>query len=104
MAALILFVFLVLHYLIQAAVWTIFAWVIVTWLVHFDVLNMRNRIANQIVRFLERITRPVLRPASRLIPPLGGIDLSPMIVVIVLMAADQALLPALATWLVSLVS
>jgi YggT family protein len=68
------------------------------------VINMRNRMANQVVRLLERATRPILRPVSRIIPTLGGLDISPMIVMIVLIAADQALLPALFGWLLSLVS
>jgi YggT family protein len=104
MAALIAFVFLVLHYLIQAVIWLIIASAIVSWLVAFDVINMRNRLANQVVRFLDQVTRPILRPLRRFIPPLGGLDLTPMIVIIVLMAADQALLPALANWLISLVA
>jgi YggT family protein len=64
---------------------------------------MRNRFANQVVRFLERVNRPLLRPVSRIIPTIGGLDLSPMIIIIVLTAADQVLLPALGNWLISLV-
>ena len=104
MAALIVFIFLVLHYLIQAVIWVIIASAIVSWLIAFDVLNMRNRMANQVVRFLDQVTRPLLRPLRRVIPPLGGLDLTPMIVIIVLMAADRALLPPLASPLISLVA
>jgi YggT family protein len=104
MAALLAFVFLVLHYLIQAVIWVIIANAIVSWLIAFDVINMRNRTVYQIVHFLDRITRPLLRPLRRVIPPLGGIDITPVILIIVLEAADQALLPALANWLISLVS
>jgi YggT family protein len=103
MVALIQFLFLILHYLIQAVIWFIIAYVIMTWLVSFDVINMRNRFANQTVRFLERVNRPLLRPVSRIIPTIGGLDLSPMIIIIVLTAADQVLLPALGNWLISLV-
>jgi len=103
MVALIQFLFLIAHWLIQAVIWLILAYVIITWLVNFDVINMRNRMANQVVRFLERVNRPILRPVSRIIPTLGGLDLSPMIVIIVLMAADEVLLPALGNWLISLV-
>ena len=104
MVALIQFLFLVLHYLIQAVIWTIIAYVIVSWLVSFDVINMRNRMASQVVHLLERMTNPLLRPLRRVIPPRGGIDISPMIIIIVLTAADQALLPPLAYWLMSLVA
>jgi YggT family protein len=103
MVALIQFLFLVVHYLIQAVIWFIIAYVIMTWLVSFDVINMRNRFANQAVRFLERVNRPLLRPVSRITPTIGGLDLSPMIIIIVLTAADQVLLPALGNWLISLV-
>jgi YggT family protein len=102
MRALIIFVFLVLDYLIQAVIWLIIANAIISWLIAFDVINMRNRIVYQIVTFLHRITAPILRPLRRFIPPLGGIDITPVILIILLEAADQALLPALARWLIGL--
>jgi YggT family protein len=103
MAALIVFVFLILHWLIQAVIWLIIANAILSWLVAFDVINLRNRMAGQVVYYLDRITSPIMRPLRRVIPPLGGIDITPVIVIIVLQAADVALLPALANWLISLV-
>ena len=102
MPALIVFVFLVLHYLIQAVIWLIIANAIISWLIAFDVINMRNRTVYQIVTFLNRVTAPILRPLRRFIPPLGGIDITPVILIVVLEAADQALLPALASWVISL--
>jgi YggT family protein len=104
MPALIEFLYIIVHLLIQAVIWLIVAWVIVSWLVNFDVINMRNRMANQVVRTLDAVTRPIMRPVQRIIPPLGGLDLSPMVVIIVLGAADQALLPPFFGWLASLVS
>ena len=103
MAALIQFLFVILHYLIQAVIWVIIANAIVSWLIAFDVVNMRNRVVRQIVTFLDAITRPILRPLRRIIPPLGGIDITPLILIVVLSAADQVLLPALYGWLVTLV-
>jgi YggT family protein len=102
MIALIEFVFIVLHYLIQAVIWIVIANAIVSWLIAFDVINMRNRTVNQIVRFLDAVTRPILRPLRRFIPPLGGIDITPVILIIVLGAADEVLLPAAARWLIGL--
>jgi YggT family protein len=104
MAALLQFLYLILHWLIQAVIWLIIAEVIASWLVAFDVINMRNRMANQVVRMLDMATRPILRPVRRIVPPMGGLDLSPFIVTLVLVAADQTLLPALFNWLLSLVS
>src|SRR6185312_2773925 len=103
MVALIEFVFLVVHYLIQAVIWIVIANAIVSWLIAFDVINMRNATARQVVRFLDSVTRPLLRPFRRFIPTLGGIDVSPVVLIILLEAADQALLPPLFRWLVGLV-
>ena len=103
MPALIEFVILVVHLLIQAVIWVVIANAIVSWLIAFDVINMRNATARQVVRFLDSVTRPILRPFRRFIPPLGGIDVTPVILIIILEAADQALLPALARWLAGLV-
>lgn len=102
MVALIEFFFLAVHYLIQAVIWIVIANAIVSWLIAFDVINMRNATARGAVRFLDQVTRPLLRPLRRFIPPLGGIDVTPVILIIVLEAADQALLPPLVRWLISL--
>jgi YggT family protein len=103
MAALIDFVFLVIQLLIQAVIWIVIANAIVSWLIAFDVINMRNATARQVVGFLDRITRPLLRPLRRIIPPLGGIDVTPVILIIVLQAAAVTLLPAARGWLLGLV-
>ena len=84
MAALIEFVFVILHYLIQAVIWVIIANAIISWLIAFDVVNLRNRIVRQIVSFLDAVTRPILRPLRRVIPTLGGIDISPVILILLL--------------------
>jgi YggT family protein len=66
---------------------------ILSWLIAFDVVNMRNRFIYQLSRFLDAVTRPMLRPIQRIIPPFGGVDISPVILILVLIAFDQALLP-----------
>jgi YggT family protein len=101
MAALLEFVFLVLHLLLQAVIWVVIANAIVSWLIAFDVVNMRNGVIRQIVYFLDALTRPLLRPFRRIIPPLGGVDISPVILIILIEAADQVLVPALFNWTVS---
>jgi YggT family protein len=62
--------------------WLIIASAIVSWLVAFGVLNVRNQFIRWAVDFLYRITEPVLRPVRRLLPNLGGIDISPVIVLL----------------------
>jgi YggT family protein len=62
----------------------IIAAVVVSWLVAFGVLNTYNHLARSLIRALAALTEPVFRRIRRVIPPLGGLDLSPMIVLIVL--------------------
>ena len=57
----------------------IFVRAIVGWLVQFDIINTRNHVVGQLLGALERITDPLLVPFQRLIPSLGGIDISPIV-------------------------
>jgi len=90
----------IIEQLISLMVLAIIVSAILSWLVAFDVINLRHPVARQIVMFLDAVTRPVLRPIQRIIPPLGGFDISPIIAIIVLQAAGQYLVP----WLFSLVA
>jgi len=69
---------------ISLMIWFIIASAILSWLFAFDVINHRNRFVNQIAGFLDAITRPLLEPFRRIIPPLGGIDVSPIVVLLLL--------------------
>ena len=60
-----------------------------SWLVAFNVVNTRNPIVAQIGDFLYRITEPALRPIRAMMPNLGGIDISPVILIIGLMFLRQ---------------
>lgn len=66
---------------------------IMSWLVAFDVINLRHPFVRQIARFLDAVTTPVLAPFRRFIPPIGGIDITPIIALILLDAVRQYLLP-----------
>lgn len=57
---------------------------ILSWLVAFDVINVRNQTVYKIVRALDAITGPLLRPIRRFLPNLGGIDISPIILILLL--------------------
>jgi len=57
---------------------------ILSWLFAFDVINHRNRFVNQLAGFLDAVTRPLLEPFRRIIPTLGGIDVSPIVVLLLL--------------------
>ncbi len=72
--------------LIDLAVFVVIVTAILSWLIAFDVLNVRNPTVNRIVRVLEAITDPMLRPIRRFMPNLGGIDISPIILLLLLQA------------------
>jgi len=93
MAAIINFVFFIIGALGQLLIWAIIISAVMSWLVAFDVINLRNRFVYNVSRFLDAVTRPVLRPVQRFIPSLGGVDISPIIVILVLQGAITYLLP-----------
>jgi YggT family protein len=66
---------------------------VLSWLVAFDVVNLRHPFVRQFAGLLDAVTRPVLRPFQRIIPSLGGIDITPVIALIVIEAAQRYLLP-----------
>ena len=65
-------------------VYCLIASAVLSWLVAFNVVNVRNPIVANIGEFLYRITEPALRPIRRVLPNLGGIDVSPIILVLLL--------------------
>lgn len=64
--------------------WAIIGSAILSWLVHFGVVNTRNQFVSMIGEFLWRITEPALRPIRRFMPNLGGIDISPIVLILVI--------------------
>ena len=60
-------------------IWCIIASAILSWLFAFDVINPRNRFVGQIAYVLDTVTRPILGPLQRVVPSLGGIDITPII-------------------------
>jgi len=64
--------------------WIVIASAIMSWLVAFGVVNTRNQVIRFVVDFLYRVTEPVLRPIRRILPNLGGIDISPVILLLLL--------------------
>ena len=76
--------FELLYYVINLFKWAVIIAAIFSMLVAFGVLDTRNRMVWTIGDFLYRITEPVLRPIRNLLPNLGGIDISPWIVVVLI--------------------
>jgi YggT family protein len=77
-----------LLYLIDTVVtiyiWCLIASAVLSWLVAFNVVNTHNRVVSTIGEFLYRITEPALAPIRRYMPRLGGIDISPIILILLL--------------------
>ena len=66
-------------------VWFVFlVMIIMSWLIAFNVVNTRNRFVASLWSFLNQVTEPILRPIRRVIPPFGGMDLSPLVVFIII--------------------
>jgi YggT family protein len=64
---------------------------ILSWLVAFKVVNTSNRMVYMVGDFLYRITEPALRPIRRILPNLGGIDVSPLVLILVIIFAQKIL-------------
>lgn len=69
---------------ISLYVWLIIASIILSWLVAFHVINTHNQFIATVGDFLHRVTEPALRPIRRFMPDLGGIDLAPLVLVLLL--------------------
>jgi YggT family protein len=103
MIAVINFIGFVGDAILSLLIFAIFANAILSWLVAFDVVNLRNRYVYQISRFLEQVCRPILLPFQKVIPPLGGIDITPLIALIVLQGIKMYLWPAFIAFLAHIV-
>jgi len=71
--------------IITLYIWILIASAILSWLVAFNVVNARNPVVANVGEFLYRITEPALRPIRALLPNLGGIDISPVILILLLL-------------------
>ena len=68
--------------LIELVTWVVIASAIISWLVAFGVVNMRNQFIRMVVETLYRLTEPMLRPIRRMMPNLGGVDISPVVLIL----------------------
>ena len=84
-------VFGIAELLLRLLMYIIIAQAILSWLVAFNVINTRNAFINQVGEFLHRVTEPALRPIRNVLPNLGGIDISPMILILLLIFARRLL-------------
>ena len=77
---------------IQVYIWLLIAQAILSWLLAFGVVNRHNRAVAMIGDFLYRVTEPALRPIRNFLPSFGGIDISPIVLILLLMFLERFLL------------
>ena len=84
-----------ISYVLQLYVYVLIAGAVLSWLVAFNVVNLRNPVVEAIGRFLYAITEPVLRPIRRVLPNMGGLDISPVVVILIIIFIQNVILPNL---------
>ena len=87
------------HAIIQLVIFAVIVSAILSWLIAFDVLNVRNPTVYRIASMLDRLTQPLLAPIRRFIPNMGGLDISPIVLILLLQAlsilVDRTIAPLL---------
>ena len=71
--------------------WVVIIWVIMSWLVAFNVINTRNQVVHMIGSMLQQLTEPAMRPIRRFVPNLGGVDISPLILILLIFFLQMVL-------------
>jgi YggT family protein len=81
----------VLQLALQLYTYLIIASAILSWLVAFNVVNTRNDVVRSIWSFLDAVTEPALRPIRRILPNLGGVDISPVLLILLIIFIQNIL-------------
>jgi YggT family protein len=84
-----------ISYLLTLYIYILIAAAVLSWLIAFNVVNPRNQFVHTIGEFLYRITEPVLRPIRNMLPNLGGIDVSPIVVILIIVFIQEVIFPNL---------
>lgn len=75
--------------ILQLYIYLLIAAAVLSWLVAFNVVNVRNPVVHAVGDFLYRITEPLLRPIRSVLPNLGGIDISPVILILIIILIER---------------
>lgn len=84
--------------LISIYVWVLIIGVVLSWLIAFNVVNTQNRFVYMVADTINRLTEPALRPIRNLLPNLGGIDISPVILILLLFFLQNLLTYDVPVW------
>ena len=74
----------VIYIILNFYIWALIISAVLSWLIAFNVINNRNRFIQMVGEFLYRITEPLLRPIRRVVPVMGGMDLSPLVLIFII--------------------
>ena len=74
----------IIDMILQLLVWIIIALVIISWLVAFNVVNTSSNFVRTLLVGLDRVTAPVYRPIRKIMPDFGGIDFSPIVLILII--------------------
>jgi len=75
-------ILILISQIITIYIWILVAAVIISWLIAFNVVNLQNRFVASIYDILNKLTEPLLAPIRRVLPDLGGIDISPVVLIL----------------------
>ena len=70
--------------IVELFIWLLIIQAILSWLIAFGIINTQSSFVNMVGNFLYKITEPALKPIRRILPDFGGIDISPVILIIIL--------------------
>jgi len=80
---------------IDIYMWIVIVGIVLSWLVAFNIVNTQNKFVYMVGDFLHRITEPLLQPIRRILPDLGGIDITPVFAIIAIILVRDGLLPTI---------
>ncbi|MDP7190861.1 MAG: YggT family protein [Alphaproteobacteria bacterium] len=81
-----------LYQVINIYIWLLIISVVMSWLVSFNIINTSNRFVYMVGDFLNRITEPLLAPIRRFLPFMGGLDISPVVLIMLLYTLQYSLI------------
>ena len=85
----------IIQYLLHILTWIIIIQAVLSWLLAFNVINTHNEFVRQLAYGLSRMTEPLYRPIRRIMPDFGGLDFSPLIVLLLIQILSGIVIPRL---------
>ena len=72
-------IFNLIYYVLELYKWCLIIYIVISWLISFNVINSYNQFVSVVMGFLSRIIEPAMAPIRRFVPIVGGLDLSPLV-------------------------